>query len=77
MQCTGNSGWFPPGKASSHSTALPRVFFLRAVFSCFHNSPNTDMDYMILNVRTYVLTLMRAYTHRGLDTPTMKVSTTF
>ena len=27
MQCTGNSGRFPWGKASSHSTALPSFFF--------------------------------------------------
>ena len=43
------------GKASSHSTALPSFFcfFLCAVFSCFHNPPNSDMDYRIFNVRTF------------------------
>ena len=39
MQCTGNSGCFPRGKASSHSAALPYFFCsLCAVFSCFHTT---------------------------------------
>ena len=40
------------GKASSHSTALPSLFFLCAVFSCFRNPPNSDIDYRIFDVRT-------------------------
>ena len=63
IQCTGNSGCFSQGKASSHSTALYTqlffllfFFFLCAVFSCFHStgceaySFTTD-GYGIFNVR--------------------------
>ena len=42
VQCTGNSGCFPLGKASSHSTALPSFFWLLfslcAVCSCLHTT---------------------------------------
>ena len=40
----GKFGLLSPGKASSHSTALPSYcFFLCAVFSCFRNPPYSDM----------------------------------
>ena len=58
---------FSPGKASSHST-LPRFFsfFLCAVFSCFRNPTNSDMDYRIFDVRT----LLCVRIHTGWCTPT-------
>ena len=60
MSCMGNSGCFPWGKASSHSTALPNFCStIHAVFPCFHStgyeaySFTTD-GYEIFNVRTNV-----------------------
>ena len=35
------------------------------LFSCFHNPPNSDRDYRIFNVRTWLVFRMRAYTHGG------------
>ena len=45
------------GKASSHGTALPSFVWVFSCvqFSCFRNPPNSDMDYRILNVRTFFL----------------------
>ena len=44
-----------------------RPLFLYAVFSCFRNPPNSDMDYMIFTVRTHVIIVQREYTliHTG------------
>ena len=42
-----------PGKASRDRVALP-TYGACWVFECFHNPPNFDMDYRILNVRTDV-----------------------
>ena len=59
MQCTGNSGCFPRGKASSHSTALPSYVFhlcsvsippaVRPAFVLF-----TADEYGIFDVRTHL-----------------------
>ena len=35
MQCTGNSGCFPPEKASSHSAALPKFLKRVSYVQCF------------------------------------------
>ena len=60
----GKFGLLSLGKASSHSTALPSCcFFLCAVFSCFRNPPNSDMDYRIFTVRTFLC--MRTHTGVG------------
>ena len=41
------------------------------LLSCFHNPPNSDMDYRSFNVHTYMVVRMRAYTHwGGWGTPT-------
>ena len=61
-----------PGKASSHSTELPRFFFLFSVW-CFCNPPNFDMDYRILNVHTFLC--MRI--HTGVGHIRQRASTTF
>ena len=62
MQCTEEIGLLSPGKASSHSTALPSIFcfllfFLCAVFSCFHTTGCDAYSFTIdanriLNMRT-------------------------
>ena len=58
-----NLGCFPQGKRAA---IVPFFFFLCAVFLCFHNPPNSDMDYSIFNRRTWsFLNLMHAYTHGG------------
>ena len=57
MQCAGLFRLFSPGKASSHSAALPSGFLcvsLCAVFSFFRNPPNSDKDFRIFNVRTFL-----------------------
>ena len=55
MQCTENSGYFPLGKRAAIVRNYP---FppppLCAVFSSFRNPPNTDMNYRIFNVRTFL-----------------------
>ena len=35
------------------------------VFICFHNPPNSDMDYRIFNVRTCLFLCVRAHVHTG------------
>ena len=53
----GKFGLLSPGNASSHSMALPSFFvffFLCAVFLCFCNPPNSDMNYRIFNVRNFL-----------------------
>ena len=51
----GKFGLLSSGKASSHSTALLFfLLFLCAVFSCFRNPQNSDTDYRIFNVRTFL-----------------------
>ena len=75
MHCTGNAGCFPRGKASSHSTALPSFCccFLCAVFSCFRNPPNSDINYRIFNMRTFLCVRI----HTGGGPHRQRVSTTF
>ena len=53
MQCTWHSGCFPRGKRAAMLRRYP-VFFLCAVFSCFRNPPNSNIDYRIFNVRTFL-----------------------
>ena len=48
----GKFGLLSLGKASSHSRALPSCIFCVAVFSCFRNPQNSNMDYRNFNVRT-------------------------
>ena len=60
----------PPylGKATAAArAALPSPTSAYWVFSCFRNPPNSDVDDMIFNVRTWSFRLMRAYnyTHGG------------
>ena len=45
---------FPRGKRAALVRRYPAVasFSLCAVFSCFHNPPNSDIDYRVFNVRT-------------------------
>ena len=43
-----------PGKASCDRVELPNLRCMLDVFLCFHNLPNSDMDYGIFNVRTDV-----------------------
>ena len=79
MQCTRNSGCFPRGKRSAivRRYTFFVSFFLCAVFSCFRNPRNSDMDYRIFNVRTSSLLCMRIHTG-GWGTPhRQRVSTTF
>ena len=45
---TGNSDRFSPGKACCDRVALPNQKRMLGVF-CFHNLPNSDMDYRIFN----------------------------
>ena len=53
MQCTGISGCFLRGNLAAIVQRYPGfVFLMCAVFSCFRNPPNSDMDYRIFNVRT-------------------------
>ena len=42
-----------PGKAAVKESCFP-AYSACWVFSCFHNPPNSDMDYRIFNVLTYV-----------------------
>ena len=51
MLCTGNSGCFPRGKRAAIVRCYP-IISLCAMFSCFRNPPNTDMDCRVFNVRT-------------------------
>ena len=52
------------GKATAAATAaLPCPTSACWVFSCFRNAQN--MDYRIFNVYTYMIILVRAYTHRS------------
>ena len=48
-----NSGCFPREKPAATESRYP-TYGACWVFWCFHNSPNSDMDYRIFNVRTYV-----------------------
>ena len=49
VQCTGNLGCFPQGKRAATVQRYPVFCFFSqcAVFSCFRNAPNSDMDYRI------------------------------
>ena len=49
----GNSGYVPPGKSSCDRVALPNLLCMLGVL-VFYNSPNSDTDYRIFNVRTDV-----------------------
>ena len=49
----GNLGCFPWGKPAAAKLSYPTYGTCR-VFQCFHNPPNSDMDYRIFNVRTDV-----------------------
>ena len=65
-----NSGRLPQGKSaateSRYSTLITYNVYAGRVCSCFHNPPNSDMDYLY---RAYVIILMRAFTQAELDTP--------
>ena len=49
----GNSGCLPGGKPGATESRYA-TYVACWVFPCFHNPPNSDMDYGILNVRTDV-----------------------
>ena len=49
----GKSGRFPRGKPAATESRYP-TYGACSVFECFHNPPNSDMDYRILNVHTGV-----------------------
>ena len=52
-----NSGCVPRGKRAAIVRRYPFVwvfFPLCAVFSCFRNPSNSDMDYRIINARTFL-----------------------
>ena len=65
MQCTGNSGCFPRGKRAATVRRYPvfGLFSPCAVFSCFRNPPNSDMEYRIINMRTFLC--VRIHTGEG------------
>ena len=63
MQCTENSGCFPRVKRAAIVRRYQLFFPLYAVFSCFRNPPNYDMDYGIFNVRTFLC--VRIHTGMG------------
>ena len=48
-----NSGCFPQGKPGATASRYP-TYCACWMFKCFHNPPNSDMDYRIFNVRTDV-----------------------
>ena len=48
----GICGLLSPGKANCSRVALPNPPGPCLVFWCFHNTPNSDMEYRIFNVRT-------------------------
>ena len=52
---------FPRGKPAAIVWRYP-VFFLCAVFSCFRNPPNSDMDF---NVHTWSFLCVRSHTGVG------------
>ena len=56
-------------KASSRSTALPSFFPCVQCFSCFHNPPNSDIDYRIFNMRMWSFLCVHIHTG-GLGTLT-------
>ena len=64
MQCTGNSGCFPPGKASSHSTVLPSCIFHLTGCEAYCFFLNTTGGYGISNVHA-TLGACRTYTRMG------------
>ena len=49
----GNSGCLPRGKPAATGSCYP-TYGACWVFYCFHNLPNSDMDYGIFNVHTDV-----------------------
>ena len=51
----GNSGCFPRRKPAATESRYP-VYCTCWVFKCFHNPPDSDMDYEIFNVRIFSLT---------------------
>ena len=61
----GEFGLLSPGKRAAIVRRYPvcLVFFLCAVFSCFRNPPNSDMNYRICIVHTFLC--VRIYTGVG------------
>ena len=63
----GNSDRFPRGKPAATESRFPILinhwYNYNWVFSCFHNPPNSDLDYSIFNVRTWSIIVMRVYAH--------------
>ena len=49
----GNAGCLPRGKSAATESRYS-TYYACWVFKCFHNPPNSDMDYGIFNVRTDV-----------------------
>ena len=74
-----NPGRFPPRKVNCNGVALPKTNYFNKVhagsFLCFHNPPNSDMDYRVFNV-PYVIILMRCVYTRGVG-HTGKTNTSF
>ena len=66
MKCTGHSGCFSRGKASSHNTALASCFSLCTMFLCFHITgyDRSLVFYGIVNVRAHYFACL-PYTRRG------------
>ena len=62
-----NSSHFTQGKPAATESCNPTLINYEAharSCSCFHNPPNSYMDYRIFNVRTWSFLCMRIHTHR-------------
>ena len=62
-----NQGRFRQGKSVATESRYPTLTNNESawwVFSCFHNPPNSDMDYRIFNVRTWLFLCVRGV-HMG------------
>ena len=65
-QCTGNLGCFPQGKRTAIDIVRRHpVVFKCAVFLCFCNPLNSDMDYRIFNMRIWSFVCVRIHTEVG------------
>ena len=70
----GEFGLLPRGKRAATVGRYPGFFFfLCAVCSGFRNPPNADMDYRILNVRTWSCVCVRI--HRAIGQHWLRLST--
>ena len=58
MQCTILAAFPGENEQPQYGATHFFVFFLCAVFLCFRNPPDSDMDYRIFNVRTFLSVYM-------------------